>query len=154
MVREKCLSSLSGVAQSSVSVTTSDRQCDSVTWQFLETLGLCFPHHQFKWFFVMNIMKLSEWIHWESFLCNNCIKNAKSVCSPYQKWPFRVYRTYLLNHNTYEHVLQTHFALNLILNRLIRAEFLFSSFLARYTLKIGNLTRLGALNKKYVLIKL
>ena len=28
--------------------------------QFLETLSMCFPHHQFKRFFVMDLMILSE----------------------------------------------------------------------------------------------
>ena len=40
----------------------------TVTGQFLETLSLYSPHHQFNRCFVMNTMILSEWIHWEGFL--------------------------------------------------------------------------------------
>ena len=76
----------SGDAQSLVSVMTSDMASQG---QFLETLSLYFPLHQFNRCFAMNIMILSEWTHLESYMWNYCIyysKNAKSAYSPCQMW--------------------------------------------------------------------
>jgi len=101
-------------------------KCDDqwhAVWQCHRVNFLCFPHHHFKRFFVRNLMILSECIHWESFLCNNFIyytKSAESACSPCQKWPSRVYRAYLLNHNSNEYIWQTHFTWNFILNQSFR----------------------------------
>ena len=63
-----------------------DDQWHGVTWchraYFLRL-------HHFNRCFAMNIMILSEWVHWESFPWNCCIyysKNVKSSCTPCQMW--------------------------------------------------------------------